>query len=68
MVVGYIEMFPKGLERDKRNWGCPHGVMVKAVYCGIEVSEFVLQSRNYVYFQANTLGKGMNPFILPAMG
>ena len=22
----------------------------------------------YVHFRANTLGKGMNPFILPAMG
>ena len=48
--------------------GCPHGVMVKAMDCGIIVSEFVLQSRYYVHFQANTLGKGMNPLILPAMG
>ena len=36
--------------------------------CGIVVREFVLQSRYYVYFRANTLGKGMNPLILPAMG
>ena len=49
-------------------WGCPRGVMVKAIDCGIVVSEFVLQSRYYVYFRANTLGKGMNPLILPAMG
>ena len=35
--------------------------------CGIVVSEFVLQSRCYVHFRANTLGKGMNPLILPAM-
>ena len=41
--------------------GCPRGVMVKAMDCGIVVSEFVLQSRYYVHFQANTLGKGMNP-------
>ena len=35
----------------------------------IVVREFVLQSRYYVHFQANTLGKGMNPLILPpAMG
>ena len=28
-----------------------------------------LQSRYYVHFRANTLGKGMNPLILPpAMG
>ena len=32
------------------------------------VREFVLQSRYYVHFWANTLGKGMNPLILPAMG
>ena len=44
------------------------GVMVKAKDCGIVIREFVLQSRYYVHFRANTLGKGMNPLILPAMG
>ena len=48
--------------------GCPRGVMVKSMECRIVVREFVLQSRYYVHFRANTLGKGMNPFILPAMG
>ena len=48
--------------------GCPRGVMVKAMDYGIVVREFVLQSRYYVHFRANTLGKGMNPLILPAMG
>ena len=49
--------------------GCPRGVMVKAMNCGIIVREFVLQSRYYVHFRAKTLGKGMNPLILPpAMG
>ena len=48
--------------------GCPRGVMVKAMDCEIVVSEFVLQSRYYVHFRTNTLGKGMNPLILPAMG
>ena len=48
--------------------GAPRGVMVKAMACGIVVSEFVIQSRYYVHIQANTLGKGMNPLILPAMG
>ena len=49
--------------------GCPRGVMVKAMNCGIVVHEFVLQLRYYVHFRANTLGKGMNPLILPpAMG
>ena len=42
--------------------------MVKAVDFGIVVSDLVLQSRFYVHFRANTLGKGMNPLILPAMG
>ena len=44
------------------------GVMVKAMDCEIVIREFVLQSRYYVHFRANTLGKGMNPLILPAMG
>ena len=48
--------------------GCPRGVMVKAVDCGIVVREFVLQSCYYIHFRANTLGKGLNPLILPAMG
>ena len=48
--------------------GCPRSVMVKAMDCGIVVREFVLQSRYYIHFRANTLGKGMNPLILPAMG
>ena len=34
----------------------------------IVLREFVLQSRYYVHFRANSLGKGMNPLILPAMG
>ena len=51
------------------DWGCSRGVMVKALDCGIVVQrEFVLQSRYYVHFWANTLGKGMNPLIFPAMG
>ena len=57
-----------GCPRKKR--GCPRGVMVKALDCGIVVCEFVLQSRYYVHLRANSLGKGMNsslPLILPAM-
>ncbi len=42
--------------------------MVKEMDCGIIVSEFVLQSCRDVVFRANTLGKAMNPLILPAMG
>ena len=43
-------------------------LVVTAMDCGIVVREFVLQSRYYLHFRANTLGKGMNPLILPAMG
>ena len=46
---------------------CPHFVMVKAMDCGIVVSEFVLQSRYYVHFRANTPRKGMNILSLPTM-
>ena len=46
----------------------PRGVMVRALDCGNVACEFDLQSRYYVTFQANTLGKGLNPLILPAMG
>ena len=42
--------------------------MVKAMDYGIVVSKFEHQSRYSVYFCTNTLGKGMNPLILPAMG
>ena len=56
-----------GINLDKLG-GCRRGVMVKAMDCGIAVSEFVLQSRYYIHSRANTLGKGMNPLILPAMG
>ena len=57
-------------KNEKKTWVCvcPRDVMVKAMDCGIVVSEFVLQSRYYVHFRTNTLGEGMNPLILPAMG
>ena len=42
--------------------------MVKAMDCGIVVSEFKVQSCYDVHFRTNTLGKGVNPLILPAMG
>ena len=49
-------------------WGCPRSVMVKTMDSGIVVSELELQSHYYVHFRTNTLGKGMNPLILPVMG
>ena len=42
-------------------WGVSRGVMVKAMDCGIVVSEFVFQSRYYVHFRANTLGERYEP-------
>ena len=42
--------------------------MVKAMDSGIVMSEFEIQLRYYVHFQANILGKGMKPLSLPAMG
>ena len=48
--------------------GCPRGVMVKVIWCWIVVRDFVLQSRYYVHFWTNTIGKGINPLILSAMG
>ena len=42
--------------------------MVKAMDFGIVVCEFKLQLRYYVHFRANTIGKGINPLILLAMG
>ena len=48
--------------------GGPRNVMVKAIDCGIVITEFEFQSRRYIHFRTNTLGKGMNPLILPAMG
>ena len=48
--------------------GDPRSVMVNAMNCGVVVSEFVLQLRYYIHFRTNTLQKGMNPLILPAMG
>ena len=48
--------------------GFPHGVMIKAMDGRIVVNKFELQLCYSVHFQTNTLGKGMNFFILPAMG
>ena len=46
----------------------PRGVMVKALDCGIVVSELKLQLPYYFHFRTNTLGKGMNSLILTVMG
>ena len=45
-----------------------HGVVANVLDYDIIVNEFKIQSYNYAYFQTNTLGKGMNSLIPPAMG
>ena len=68
-ILDWFDTTSKRFVDQARMRGCPRGVMVKAMNCGIVGREFVLQSRYYVHFRANTLGKGMNPLILPpAMG
>ena len=67
-AVGYTDCISAKGFGLHRMWWCPRGVMVKAMDCGIVVSEFEFQSRYYVHFRTSTLGKGMNPLILPAMG
>ena len=52
----YVSNFQKISKLIHLQRGCPRGVMVKVMDC-----EFELQSRNYVHFRTNTLGKGMNP-------
>ena len=41
--------------------------MVKKINYELAANEFELQSRYYAHFRTNTLGKGMNPLILPGM-
>ena len=68
----FLHIFSTNTRMHKRTHthigGGPRGVMVKVMNCAIIVRKFVFQSRYYIHFQANTLGKGMNPLILPAMG
>ena len=62
-VCNHLDYYELGKVVKKRT-GCTHCEMVKAMDCGIAVSAFVLQSRYYVHFRANTLEKGMNSIIL----
>ena len=43
-------------------------MMVKAMDCGIVVSEFVLQSLYHVHFRANAIGKGKKKPYPPSYG
>ena len=44
--------------------GCPRGVMVKALDCGIVISDFELQLRHCVNFRKNTLWNSITPVLL----
>ena len=69
LKFGHLFLAPDYVSLHTRpDGGCPRGVMVKAMDCGIVLREFVLQSRYYVHFRPNTFEKGMNPLIFPAMG
>ena len=46
---------------------CPHHIVANVQDCDVELSEFELQSRKYVHFPTNTLGKCAKR-IPPAMG
>ena len=63
-----LENLPQIISICRHAGGCPRDVIVKALDCGIVVSEFELQSRYYVNLWTNTLGKGINPLIPLAMG
>ncbi len=47
--------------------GSTRDVVANLLDCDIVVSEFKLQSCYYIHFRTNTLGKGMNPLILPVL-
>ena len=44
------------------------GAMAKELDCGLDVSDFEIQSPYSVHFRTNTLRKGMNLLISPATG
>ena len=50
-----VDLGVMAMKPHQQFMGCPRGVMVKAMHCGIVVREFVLQSRYYIHFRANTL-------------
>ena len=68
IIVKYCSIILIRVKTEIKANGCPRGVMVKAVDCGIVVNNFEHQSHYYVFFRTNTLGKCMNFLIVPAMG
>ena len=60
----FKEIFFLIVNKTKNYWGCPHGVMIKAMDCGIVVSKSKIQSHYYFHFWINTLSRGVKPLIL----
>ena len=58
LQINFLCYGPLGISSGK---GGSRGEMVKALDCGIVVSEFELPSHYYIHLQTNTLGEGMNP-------
>ena len=64
------DSWPKYMKKSVWNGqrGCPRGVMVKAMNCGIVVSKFELQSCYYIHFRTNTLWERYEPPYPPSYG
>ena len=48
--------------------GVLYGVIAKVLACSLSINKFKLKLHYYIHFQTNALWKGINPFILSAMG
>ena len=64
---GTVRIIENQIGNPSSKAGCPNRVVVKTMDCRIIVREFEFQLCYYIHFWTNTLGKGMNPLILPAM-
>ena len=61
LYVSYERHQTKVLARSQRD-------VVNILDCDIVVSDFEIQSRDFVHFQINAFEKNMNSLILPPMG
>ena len=64
----YFRIILEYILQIKSDRWIPSSVMAKVLDCGLTISEFELQLYYYTHLQTNTLVKGMNSFILQAMG
>ena len=54
--------------RKNNEVGCFCSVVANVLDCDVVMSEFELQLRYLVHFRTNSLGNGMNPYIILAIG